>query len=206
MSATVAQPRPPVSRRVSEYTAMLLAMDDIPMIHGIFTKVFVWILLVGFLVLPATFVNLQNKKTGTKGVTGDLIGSLQHLPIFIVGCACGGIGILGMCWFWYRWQANSIWICNNIFLPGAVNSLHGVVATVASNYGQNNKLEFVGTSKWTLIATAGLTVVCMLFFLFYSFIVSGSAKKKHDREYGGRKAGSRGEGRGFETKTSTNMS
>jgi hypothetical protein len=48
-----------------------------------------------------------------------------------------------------------------------------------------------------------VTVVCAVFFLFYFFIVSGSAKK-HDREYGERKVGRRGEGRGFET--STNMS
>jgi hypothetical protein len=85
--------------------------------------------------------------------------------------------------------------------PGALSGLHGVIATVASNYGQNNKLIFVGTSKWTLIATAGVTVVCGVFLLFYKFVVLRNAKKKHDREYGKRQAGRRGEGTGFETKT-----
>ena len=87
--------------------------------------------------------------------------------------------------------------------PGAISGLHGVIATVASNYGQNGKLLFVGTSKWTLIATAGVTVVCGGFLLFYKFVVLRNAKKKHDREYGERKAGRRGEGKGFETQMSS---
>lgn len=82
--------------------------------------------------------------------------------------------------------------------PGALSGLHGVIATISSNYGQNNKLIFVGTSKWTLIATAGVTVVCGVLLLFYKFVVLRNAKKKHDGEYGERRAGRRGEGTGFE--------
>jgi hypothetical protein len=54
------------------------------MMHGIFIKAFVWILLAGFLLLPATFVNFQDKKSGTKGVAGSLIGSLQHVPEWVI--------------------------------------------------------------------------------------------------------------------------
>jgi hypothetical protein len=83
--------------------------------------------------------------------------------------------------------------------PGALSGVHGVIATVSSNYGQNNKLVFEGTSKWTLIATAGVAVVCGGFLLFYHCVVSRSVKK-HEKDYGKRQTGRHGEGTGFGTK------
>jgi len=81
--------------------------------------------------------------------------------------------------------------------PGALNALQGVIATLSSNYGQNNKLVFKGSSKWTLIATGGVTVVCAVLFLFYKFIMLRNVQKNHDVEYGERRAGTHGEGAGF---------
>jgi hypothetical protein len=75
-----------------------------------------------------------------------------------------------------------------------------VIATVSSNYGQNGKLEFVGSSRWTLIATGGLTVVCGVLYLFYNFIMLRDVKEKHDVEHGERRAGTHGEGTGFENR------
>ncbi|KIM72678.1 hypothetical protein PILCRDRAFT_81683 [Piloderma croceum F 1598] len=195
------QSRPHLSRSFSEYTAMLLALDDISQANHIFIKVFVWILLAGFLVLPATFAKLQ-QTTGTNSVELDVISHLGHVHLFIFRCVCSGIGVLGMCWFWYRWHANYVWICSNIFLnvPGALNALQGVIATLSSNYGQNNKLQFVGSSKWTLIATGGLTVSCAVLYLFYNFIMLQNVRKQHDVEHGEQQAGAHGEGTGFENR------
>lgn len=71
-----------------------------------------------------------------------------------------------------------------------------MIATLASNYGNNDKLVFVGSSKWTLIATSGVTVACGVLFLFYSLLIHDK-KKQHDEEYGKRQTGKHGEGTGF---------
>jgi hypothetical protein len=44
-----------------------------------------------------------------------------------------------MCWFWYRWHANYIWICSNIFM-----------------YVYNNMASFIQTHRLFLLSLAGL--------------------------------------------------
>jgi hypothetical protein len=149
------------------------------------------------------------------GDTAELANNELFATRFIVGCVCSGIGVLGMCWFWLRWKSNYVWICNNIFMyvynhtalfiqthyfsprPGALSGVQGVIATLATNYGQNNKLVFVGSSKWTLVATGGVTVVCGVLIIIYMFIVLRRVQKEHDMEYGERHVGKRGAGAGF---------
>ena|ERR1700733_4123871 len=61
--------------------------------------------------------------------------------------------------------------------------------------------KYCKSSKMTKNVLRAVTVVCAVFFIFYFFIMSGSAKK-HDREYGEQKAGRcghYGKGRGFES-------
>jgi hypothetical protein len=97
-------------------------------------------------------------------------------------------------------QQHGIIHSNSLFFssrPGALNALQGVIATLSSNYGQNNKLVFTGSSKWTLIATGGVTVVCAVLFIFYKFIILRNIQKKHDVEHGERRAGTHGEGADF---------
>jgi hypothetical protein len=38
------------------------------------------------------------------------------LPRLGIACSCSGIGIFGMCGFWYTWRENYIWINSKIFV------------------------------------------------------------------------------------------
>jgi len=96
----------------TQYVNMLLALDSIPQIHNIMAGFFTWILLAGFVLFPGTFTSLQANQGG---VGGAVIGAIQHLPLFIIAWICTGVGAIGMCWLWYRWQANYIWLVNRIF-------------------------------------------------------------------------------------------
>jgi hypothetical protein len=69
-----------------------------------------------------------------------------------------------------------------------------VTATLASTYGEHGKLVFSGPNKWALIATGGVAATCGALYLIYNFITLRSVQKMHDKEYGPRKAGERGEG------------
>jgi len=189
----------------SQYINMLVALDGIPAIHNKIAGFFTWILLAGFVAFPGTFTNLQAKaaeeQTSGNAAVGaaqsTTVGAIHHLSLFVVACSCSGIGALGMCWFWYRWQSNYIWLIKNIFMPGALNSVAGVISTLSSVYATYNttrKFTFSGTSKSTIIATGGLTVVCGMLTVFYKFVLLRNAKNRHDNEYGKRRAGSHGEG------------
>lgn len=120
-----------------------------------------------------------------------------------------------MCYLWYRWQANYIWLVNRIFLcvdgnqillaqfiltsfsadhrPGLLNSLAGVVSTLASVLGVHHA-TFSVSSKSTIIVTGGLMVICGVLTLFYMFFMIRRVKKKHDEEIGKQRAGKHGEG------------
>ena len=77
---------------------------------------------------------------------------------------------------------------------------------MSSYYGQNGNLThiFKGSSRWTLVATGAVTVVCAALLLFYQLTLR-DVQQKHDREYGERRAGSRGEGTGHENEKPSKM-
>jgi len=198
-----ARPRPHVGnvnsngvRPHSKYMSMLLALDEIPASHSIIAGFFVWILLAGFMVFPATFANFETdaEKGQTGVVQSAVLGVVKHVPLFIIASCCSGIGAIGMCWFWYRWRSNYVWLISNIFLHGALNSLAGVISTLASIYGAKNKIAFAGTSKLTMIVTSAATATCGLLALAFKFIVVRNLRKQHERIHGKTLAGSHGQG------------
>ena len=77
--------------------------------------------------------------------------------------------------------------------PGALNSLAGVVSTLASIYGATQTITFNAWTRKTIIVTGGLTVVCGFLVLIY-YIAIRKLQEEHDKKYGKRLAGWRGKG------------
>jgi len=171
---------------------MVSSLDNVAIIHTTLAEFFTWILLAGFVVIPGTFVNPDTGKTVSgKSINllkSKVLGLTQHTDLFAVACACTAIGLIGMCCYWYKWRSNYIWLGRNIFGPAARNSLAGVIATLSSVYGINNKLRFEGSSKLTLYITGGLTVICGVLHVFYKCLLR-NMKKEHYRVHGKRRAG-----------------
>ena len=84
------------------------------------------------------------------------------------------------------------------FRAGAVSGLQGVIVTLTSYYGQNGDLKdiFKGSSRWTLVAAGGVTIVSAVLWLVHYPLLK-QLQQKHDNEYGKRRAGRRGEGTGY---------
>ncbi|KDR70238.1 hypothetical protein GALMADRAFT_76439 [Galerina marginata CBS 339.88] len=185
------------SQNHTQYVNMLLALDDIPALYNLLAGFFTWILLAGFILFPGTFTSLQNVSAGTPGlpaqVEQQLINAVTHLPLFIVAWVCTGIGVFGMIWLWWRWRKNYIWALNKIFLPGLLNSLAGLLSTIANIFGVQNG-ELSKTSKVTVIVTTAATGVLGILTLFYMFWLVRRVKANHDREVGKERAGKYGEG------------
>ena len=77
--------------------------------------------------------------------------------------------------------------------PGALNSLAGIISTLAGVYGVQDS-QWSITSKVTIIVTSSITVICGILTGIYSFWKLAAVKKKHNREVGKESAGKRGEG------------
>ncbi|KAH8105433.1 hypothetical protein BXZ70DRAFT_920852 [Cristinia sonorae] len=182
------------SQMDTQYVNMLLALDDIPTIHNLAASFFNWILLAGFILFPGTFTSLQNLSAANGGeVPANLVNAVTQLPLYIVAWVCCGIGALGMIWLWWRWRLNYIWGMNKIFVPGLMNSLAGLLSTIASIFGaQHGQLST--TSKSTLIVTGACTGVFLILTGIYAGWLVRRVKRKHDKEVGMQKAGKHGEG------------
>ncbi|KAF8960649.1 hypothetical protein BDZ97DRAFT_1665556, partial [Flammula alnicola] len=181
------------SQMDTQYVNMMLALDDIPTLHNIFAGFFNWILLAGFILFPGTFTSLHNLGPQAGTVGQALIDSVTELPLYIVAWVCCGIGACGMVWLWWRWRKNYLWGLNKIFIPGLMNSLAGLLSTVANIFGAQHG-ELSTTSKSTLIVVGASTGVFGIFTGFYMFWLVRRVKARHDSEVGKERAGKYGEG------------
>ncbi|KAJ7097772.1 hypothetical protein B0H15DRAFT_772621 [Mycena belliarum] len=194
--SAAAPERPPLTTTVSQmdtkYVNMLLALDGIPPLYNILASFFTWILLAGFVLFPGTFTNLEAKnQLGGIGVAA--VNVIKHLSLYVVAWVCTIIGAVGMSYLWYRWQANYIWLVNRIFMPGFLNSLAGVLSTLASVLGSQDATLSI-SSKSTIIVTSSLAGICGGLTAFYMFVLIRRIKKQHDEEIGKQRAGKHGEG------------
>ncbi|KAJ7182718.1 hypothetical protein C8R43DRAFT_1229019 [Mycena crocata] len=78
-------------------------------------------------------------------------------------------------------------------LPGALNSLGGIISTLVNVYGGQHGV-FVTTSRVTIIVTVAAAVLCGALTLTYSLFMLKNVKKADDRQVGQERAGKHGEG------------
>ncbi|KAJ7157637.1 hypothetical protein C8R43DRAFT_883320 [Mycena crocata] len=194
ISAALRPPMPPptVSQMDTKYVNMLLAVDGIPPLYNILASFFTWILLAGFVLFPGTFTSLQDGNE-LGGIGAAAVNVIKHLSLYVVAWVCTGVGAAGMCWLWYRWQANYIWLVNRIFMPGFLNSLAGVLSTLASVLGSQDATLSV-SSKSTIIVTSAVAGITGGLTGFYLLVLIRRIKKQHDEEVGKQRAGKHGEG------------
>ncbi|TFK69990.1 hypothetical protein BDN72DRAFT_839599 [Pluteus cervinus] len=183
-----------ISAMESQYMNMLLALDKIPPAYTLLANFFTWILLAGFLLFPGTFTSLQTvQNTSSNEVERKLVSAITHVPLFVIAFLCTGIGAAGMCWLWWRWKYNYIWVTEKIFIPGLMNSIAGIISTLSSVFGAQGG-EFSKTSKITIVVTSTIAVICGLLVVIYQFWLLRTVKQRHDEEVGEEKTGKHGEG------------
>ncbi|KAF7894692.1 uncharacterized protein EAF01_010142 [Botrytis porri] len=168
----------------TSYINMLLQLDNIPQIYSILASFFTWILLAGYIVLPATFTSLQSSRIPTSEISkaGKLIlKTYQNLPLLWIAAILCAIGASGMGWLWWMWKMNYIWILNRIILPGFLHSITGLLTTIINIYTARS-----GDWSVTAIITASVTGFCTVFLLvqllFYNFWLLQKIKKEHKRQ------------------------
>jgi len=90
-----------------------------------------------------------------------------------------------MCGLWFRWRRNYVWIINRIFLPGALNSLAGIISTIVNVHtAQRGKYSL--TAIVSVTVTAVSAVVNGTLWLVYSNWALKRVQEMHAKEYFGR--------------------
>jgi hypothetical protein len=104
----------------TRYMTMLLALDHIPRLHNIYASFFTWILLAGYVIFPGTFTSLQslsdNQQVQSSETAEQVLDTVKNVPLLWVAAIASAIGAGGMCWLWWRWRDNFVWLINRIFL------------------------------------------------------------------------------------------
>ncbi|KAF8443924.1 hypothetical protein L210DRAFT_3396118 [Boletus edulis BED1] len=175
----------------TRYVNMLLALDDISPIFNFLSAFFTWILLAGFVLLPGTFASFRNEPAGS--AQSFILTVVNHISLFVIALVCACVGACGMIWLWWRWHGNYIWITNRIFIPGCLNSIVGLISTLASIYGVQGG-EFGRTEESAVIVTSLLSVICGILFVVYEFWFIRNLRLEHDQEVGVELAGKHGSG------------
>ena len=106
----------------TRYMDMLLSQDTIPRLHNILASFLQWVLLAGYLVLPATFNSIRNSdQVQSSSEDGNIaattaLAAVKNLPLLYVGAFCTGIGLLGKFLLFLRHSKNYVWLVNKIFM------------------------------------------------------------------------------------------
>jgi hypothetical protein len=81
-------------------------------------SLFTWLLLAGFIVLPATVTSIRNSRAldGMGRAGKAVIGATQNIPLLWVAGFCCVCGVSGLLWLWWGQNQNYIWLGDPIFL------------------------------------------------------------------------------------------
>lgn len=166
----------------TRYMEMLLSLDKIPRLHNILASFFGWLLLAGFVVFPGTFTSLQQLSTDVVGsaAANVILDHVQNLPLVIIASVACGLAVLGLLWLCVRWRHNYVWLLNRIYLPGATNSLAGLISSLVTVYTQRDG-DWSIMAKVTAGVEAGALVVCGVLFVVNTLMLK-RIKWRHDKE------------------------
>ncbi|KAI6026481.1 hypothetical protein BKA83DRAFT_4243894, partial [Pisolithus microcarpus] len=70
----------------------------------------------------------------------EIVSIIRNMPLLVIAWVCTGVGGAGMIGLWWKWRRNYIWIVSRVFVPGLLNSVAGIIATVTNAYETQGNL------------------------------------------------------------------
>ncbi|KAH8800716.1 hypothetical protein F5884DRAFT_890323 [Xylogone sp. PMI_703] len=131
-------------------------------------RLFTWLLLAGFIVLPVTFTSLHDSNAlKSIGKAGKVVSNVvENIPILVIAWICFGFGIVGVAWLWWVNSDNFIWLTDQIFLPALLNAATGLMTTVINVYGSKGGHWSI-TALVTAYVSAFVLVVTLVLYKLY---------------------------------------
>ncbi|KAH7357682.1 hypothetical protein B0T11DRAFT_229284 [Plectosphaerella cucumerina] len=154
--------------RHTPYMAMSIKSNQIPTQYNALAAVCAWITLAGFIVLPNTFTSIERsgklgQHEGGKALQ-EAVRNVQLLPLASVLC---GLGFVGTCWLWWKWQANYVWLIAHLFVPGVSHSLIALFSVVIS-IATSQDGELSVTAKVSISIVSALCGVMIMLTVVYT--------------------------------------
>ncbi|KAH8600123.1 hypothetical protein B0O99DRAFT_503568 [Bisporella sp. PMI_857] len=121
----------------------------------IYASLLAWLLLAGFIVLPATMASFRHSRIlGNIDRTGEeVLDRIYSIPLLVIAgtsCACGSLGLLWLCW---KNKTNHIWLEERVFLPTLLNAVVSLISALINVYTTDN-------GYWSV--TAIITVIVVI--------------------------------------------
>lgn len=163
---------------------MLLGLDAVSPLHNVLASAFVWLLLAGYIVFPATFTRLQSDSIDQKAdntFKEATLRTVHNVPLLYVAAFACGVGVVGCLWLWWKHRNNYVWVIHRIFLPALLNSIAGLISTIVNVYSAQGG-QFSVTARVTVVVTSACSVVAAALFLLYNTIMLKFVKMRHARE------------------------
>lgn len=160
---------------------MLLSLDKIPRAHNILAALFSWMLLAGFVMFPGTFISPSEiGEASTTQWDDGVVNTVQNTFLLSVAGSCCTIGVLGLLWLAVRWRKNYVWLLNRVYLPGLLNGLAGILATLTMIYSHHNghwniPAQIAGVLEGTCL------ILCSFSFILYNNLLLQRLKQQHFR-------------------------
>lgn len=186
-------PKPPKRANTmhSRYVQMLLEQDNIPKVHTVLAAFFVWLLLAGFLVFPATFTTIsnsleekQNSDQWADKTAESIYKSVRNIPLLVIGAIICAVAVIGMACLSFRYRKNYVWMLNKLFLPGVANCLAGLISTLVGVYSSQHGV-WSATAKFTAIAEGICLGVCATVWFLVDRYLLDKVKEVHGSHYDG---------------------
>ncbi|RMD41421.1 hypothetical protein DV735_g3687, partial [Chaetothyriales sp. CBS 134920] len=160
----------------TQYMLKLLQFDQVPRSHNIIVAASTWLLLVSFLLVPATF---------TGGVLEGVVGPPPHITnigLLWVSLLCCMAGTFGCALMWFRWRRNYVWLLAHVFNPVFFSSAAGLVGALVNVLTVQRK-HWSLTAKIATCTMAGFVVVAASLSLTYNFWFLERLRHWHEREF-----------------------
>ncbi|KAJ5037154.1 hypothetical protein J3E74DRAFT_470264 [Bipolaris maydis] len=179
--------RPGLERRRTtartRYMDMLLGLDSVSPLHNLLCSGFVWLLLAGYIVFPATFTKLQRteSKPGDNGFSAAALKTVRNIPLLYVAAFACGMALWAVCGCGVQHRKNYVWVIHRIFLPALLNSIAGLISTIVNVYSAQDG-QYSVTARVTIVVTAACSVIAAALFLIYNTIMLGIARRDASHE------------------------
>lgn len=104
----------PVNAR---YDTLIVQSYRVPAKFNLLAVLFLWFLLAGFVVFPATFPSLlRSPALGSSSSGRRVQRAVQSVPLLVFAIVCFVMGMLGIAWLWRKRQREYLWLMDRVFL------------------------------------------------------------------------------------------
>ena len=99
------------------YDALIVQSYRVPATFNLLAVFFLWVLLAGFVVFPATFPPLLRSSAVSSSSSGRLVQrAIQSVPLLVLGMVCFVLGTAGVAWLWRTRRREHLWLMDRLFL------------------------------------------------------------------------------------------